>query len=45
MGFDDEEIENWLNRFEMKPETSRDLQGDPLTVKIWQGSRSQRVAH
>lgn len=45
MGFDDDEIENWLNRFAMKPDLSRDLQGDPLTVKIWQSSRPERIAH
>ena len=45
MGFDDDEIENWLNRFAMTPDLSRDLQGDPLTVKIWQASRPERVAH
>lgn len=45
LGFDDEEIERWLNRFEMSSQLSRDLQGDPLTVKIWQASRQNPVTH
>jgi ArsR family transcriptional regulator len=39
LGFADEEIEGMLRDCGLTSGASRDLQGDPLTVKIWQASR------
>lgn len=45
LGFDDEEIKTWLAQSELTSGLSRDLQGQPLTVKIWQGTRSDLTTH
>jgi ArsR family transcriptional regulator len=45
LGFDDEEIAAWLAQSDLSGDLSRDLQGEPLTVKIWQGTRTQPVTH
>ncbi len=46
LGFDDAEIESWLLQNELVPEQCRDLQGSPLTVKIWQAMRlGQTTTH
>ncbi len=43
LGFDDDEINGWLQNCGMQPEPPVGLQGDPLTVKIWPAVR--QVAH
>ena len=43
LGFDDEEIQTWLQNSGMQSDASIGLQGDPLTVKIWPAVR--QVAH
>ena len=43
LGFDDEEIQTWLQDSGMQSDASIGLQGDPLTVKIWPAVR--QVAH
>lgn len=45
LGFDDAEIENWLSMHKLEGSLSRDLAGDPLTVKIWQATRLSSVTH
>ncbi len=45
LGFDDSEIEGWLSQNKLDGTLSRDLKGDPLTVKIWQATRNAGVTH
>lgn len=45
LGFDDAEIQTWLQQSELDGGLSRDLQGEPLTVKIWQATRCTAVTH
>lgn len=45
LGFDDAEIENWLVQNKLDGTLSRHLEGDPLTVKIWQATRNDQVTH
>lgn len=45
LGFDDSEIQTWLHQSALDGEQSRDLQGEPLTVKIWQARRTPAVTH
>lgn len=45
LGFEDEEIEAWLSQSDLTSGLSRNLRGEPLTVKIWQGTRCDRLAH
>ncbi len=45
LGFDDQEIEKWFAQNKLHGTLSRDLKGDPLTVKIWQATNSAPVAH
>lgn len=45
LGFDDDEIASWLAQSDLTSDISRDLRGEPLTVKIWQGTRTQPVTH
>lgn len=45
LGFDDREIGLWLAQSALTSGASRDLSGEPLTVKIWQGTRSDAVTH
>lgn len=43
LGFDDDEIKQWLSESGMKADVPVGLQGDPLTVKIWPAVR--QLAH
>ena len=43
LGFDDDEIKQWLQESGMKADAPVGLQGDPLTVKIWPAVR--QLAH
>ncbi len=45
LGFDDAEIQTWLEQSKLDGGLSRDLQGEPLTVKIWQATRRPAVTH
>lgn len=45
LGFDDAEIEDWLAQHRLHGSLSRDLKGDPLTVKIWQATSVAPVTH
>lgn len=45
LGFDDEEIALWFAQNNMVDLQSRDLQGDPLTVKIWHGALAIPTTH
>ena len=39
LGFDDDEIKDWLADSGLQADTPVGLQGDPLTVKIWPAVR------
>ena len=39
LGFDDDEITDWLTQSGLRADTPVGLQGDPLTVKIWPAVR------
>ena len=39
LGFDDDEITDWLTQSGLQADTPVGLQGDPLTVKIWPAVR------
>lgn len=45
LGFDDAEIESWLAQNKLDGTLSRDLKGDPLTVKIWQATLNNQLTH